>query len=88
MGDDANTGSVANRLRALIVESVEDIKDADAVTSDANLMDMGMDSLSGLDLLLAMEEEFGVRFPEEMLTNEVFESHGTLLTALTSLGAG
>ncbi len=78
---------IADRLRTLIVENIEDIKDADAVTSDARLMDMGMDSVSGLDLMLGMEEEFNVKFPEEMMTNKVFESHATLEAALKSLGA-
>ena len=74
--------SVADRLRVLIVESIEEIEDGEAVTSDAQLADMGMDSVCGLDLLLAMEEEFKVEFPEEVLTNEVFASHRSLKTAL------
>ena len=79
--------SVSNRLRALILDNVEQVADASAVTGDARLAGLGMDSVSGLDLLLAMEEEFNVSFPNEMLTNEVFESHGTLEAALQSLGA-
>lgn len=78
--------TVADRLRDLIVESIDEIKDTNAVTSGTRLADMGMDSVSGLDLLLAMEEEFDVKFPEDLLTNEVFESHSSLETALKSLG--
>ena len=80
------TPPVADRLRDLIVESIDEINGADTLTSDARLADLGMDSVSGLDLLLAMEEEFDVRFPEELLTNEVFESPGSLETVLKSLG--
>ena len=79
--------SIADRLRELIVANVETITDPDTVTADAQLENMGLESVSGLNLLLAMEEEFAVKFPEEMLSNEVFASPRSLENALTLLDA-
>ena len=77
---------VTDRLRSLIVQSIERSTDAHTVTPDARLADLGLDSVSGLSLLLAMEEEFDVTFPEDLLTNDVFESLASLETALKALG--
>lgn len=79
--------SVFDRLKTLIVLTIDGLEDGSGVTRDAKLVDLGMDSMSGLDLLLAMEEEFVVRFPQHLLTNETFDSRGSLEAALHSLGA-
>jgi acyl carrier protein len=36
--------------------------------------------------MLALEEEFDVEFPDEMLTRSAFESIGSIAGALTTLG--
>ena len=38
-----------------------------------------------LNLLIALEAEFGVEFPDAMLTREVFESVASLRTAIAEL---
>ena len=81
-----SASSIVERLRVLIVEAIDEIDDVDILTTAAKLRDLGIDSVSGLNLLLAMEEEFDVKFPEDMLTNEVFESPSSLAAALKSLG--
>ena len=83
-----STPSLADRLKELVIDNINGIEDAGTLTSEARLVDLGMDSVSGLGLLLAIEEEFEVRVPEDLLmANETFEICGNLETALQSLGA-
>lgn len=83
----STTSSLFERLRELIADTLLWLENPGAVTRDAKLAELGMDSLSGLDLLLAMEEEFEVRFPQELLTATTFDTCESLEAALKSLGA-
>ena len=47
---------------------------SDILTTDVNLFDVGLKSLSSLRLVLVLEDEFGVQFPEAMLTRETFST--------------
>ena len=52
---------------------------------DANLEDLGLDSLRAVDLLIALEDNFGVFFPESLLTEETFRTASTLRAAIKQL---
>ena len=41
---------------------------------DLNLFDLGLDSMSIVDFLAAIEDEFGVELPEDELNEDVFTS--------------
>ncbi len=44
--------------------------DEDAITAEATLADdLGIDSLDAVELVMALEEEFGVKIPDEELQN-------------------
>ncbi len=43
--------------------------DGAEIDMDTNLYDLGIDSLSSLEILVALEKKFGVRVPEESLQN-------------------
>lgn len=60
---------------------------AEALTLDdrASLFDAGLTSHASVNLLIALEAEFGVEFPDAMLTREVFESVASLRTAIAEL---
>lgn len=51
----------------------------------ASLMDLGLDSMGSIQLLLELEETFGVTFPDEALTTEVFASPESLWKTLDGL---
>jgi acyl carrier protein len=68
---------ICNRLK-LSGESVE-------LAMDADLNSMGLDSSSALNLMLDLEEEFGVFFPESMFTEETFETPNSLWKSLQAL---
>lgn len=72
-------------IKDLVVEHVEPIDSVDELADDAVLRDLGMDSMSALNLMLDLEEEFDVQFPEELLTDETFRSAASLAEAIEML---
>jgi acyl carrier protein len=74
-------------LKELIVEHVVGLDSLDQVSDNSDLVDLGLDSMAGLNLLLDMEEEFEVQFPEEYLTAEVFSTPMTLAAAIKAIPA-
>jgi acyl carrier protein len=55
------------------------------LTEDTVLRDLGLDSLSMVDLLATLESSYGVRFRDDALTMETFRTPGTLWAALSGL---
>ena len=52
------------RVKEIIVEELG--VEADKVTSEASFMDdLGADSLDTVELVMALEEEFGIEIPDE-----------------------
>lgn len=59
---------------------------ADGLPDDTNLYSAGMTSHASVNVMLALEEEFDVEFPDEMLTRGAFESINSISGALATLG--
>lgn len=57
----------------------------DPLPPDANLRELGLDSLAAIDLLLDLEQTFGVVFPEELLTEETFRTARSIARAVARL---
>ena len=56
--------SVIDRVNAIIVENLG--CDEDQITMDAHFVDdLGADSLDQVELIMALEEEFGIEIPDE-----------------------
>ncbi|MBL8142764.1 MAG: acyl carrier protein [Acidobacteria bacterium] len=56
--------SVADKVKSIIVENLG--VDEDEVTPDASFQeDLGADSLDVVELVMALEEQFGVEIPDE-----------------------
>ena len=54
----------ADRVKKIVVEHLG--VEADKVTEDASFIDdLGADSLDIVELVMAMEEEFGIEIPDE-----------------------
>jgi acyl carrier protein len=62
--------------------------DASAIAADADLHQAGLTSHATVNLMLALEEHFGVEFPERMLRRRVFDSIATIEAAIAELTAG
>jgi acyl carrier protein len=58
----------------------------DALDDGANLYSAGMTSHASVNVMLALEEEFDVEFPDAMLTRNAFESIDSIATSLVTLG--
>ena len=55
---------IAERVKKIVVEQLG--VDANQVTEDANFVnDLGADSLDTVELVMALEEEFGCEIPDE-----------------------
>ena len=55
-----------------------DILDANKISTEADLFDAGMTSHASVKLMLALEDEFDLEFPDEMLQREFFSSVGRI----------
>ena len=55
---------IPEKVRGIIIEQLG--VDAEQVTEDASFVDdLGADSLDQMELVMALEEEFGVEIPDE-----------------------
>ncbi len=54
---------------------------------DLDLRDAGVDSLALVDLLIAVEDAFGIEFPDELLTGATFRTPAALWAAVSTLRA-
>jgi len=57
----------------------------DRLTEDTVLRDLGLDSLTMLDLLAIVERTYAVRFRDDALTLDTFRTPGTLWAVLSGL---
>jgi acyl carrier protein len=58
---------------------------ADSLAPDADLHQAGLTSHATVNLMLALEEHFGIEFPERMLRRRVFDTIATIEAAITEL---
>jgi len=59
--------------------------DATALADDADLYQAGMTSHASVNVMLALEAQFDVEFPDSMLKRGVFSSIATIREALETL---
>jgi acyl carrier protein len=75
-----DTGTSVEAVRAVLVETLG--LEGDAATMDADTRLFGslpeLDSMAVLEVLLALEERFGITIDGEDVTAESFESLGSL----------
>lgn len=65
MVGDAVSSDILQKLKKVIMEQL-DIKDESVIVESANIADdLGADSLGAVELIMAMEEEFGISIPDE-----------------------
>ena len=70
-----------DRIKALIVRSLnlQDVR-PDEIETDAPLFGagLGLDSVDALELVVALEKEFGIKIKSQEIGREVFSSVSTL----------
>lgn len=80
-----NEQSTCDRLVGVLREYLPRVKEDENVDPSAQLADLGLDSMNAINLMLDIEGEFEVDFPDSMLTPEVFHSVATLEQAILQL---
>ncbi|MFG2049358.1 phosphopantetheine-binding protein [Micromonospora sp. NPDC048935] len=58
------------------------------ITPDLSLPAQGLDSMGTVSLLLALEEEYEVSLPDDLLNVETFATAGRLWSVFEQLGVG
>jgi acyl carrier protein len=76
------------KIRTILKDHGRLTKDAEALADDADLYQAGMTSHASVNVMLALEGEFDVEFPDHMLKRSVFESIAAIRTAIDELTAG
>ena len=61
------------------------VVDVAHLSNDDDLFRLGMTSHASVSVMLALEDTFGVEFPEHMLRRSTFESIGSIRKAIAEL---
>jgi acyl carrier protein len=77
---------VDDTIRQVLAEHGQLLVDANKLSPEDDLFRMGMGSMASINVMLALEETFGVEFPEEMLTRNTFSTISSIKSALERLG--
>ncbi|HEX8306482.1 MAG TPA: acyl carrier protein [Jatrophihabitans sp.] len=57
---------------------------SEPITPESSLRDLGLDSMQAIELLFAVEDEFGYQLPDELMVDATFETAGSLWAAVTA----
>lgn len=74
------------RIRGVLAQHARLAVDPMSSPIDANLYDAGMTSHATVNVMLALEGEFDVEFPDELLNRNAFASIGSIRDALVAIG--
>lgn len=78
---------MTERIRAILKEHARLSTSVDEIAADADLYAAGLTSHATVNLMLGLENEFDVEFPERMLRRHVFESIASIEAAVGELKA-
>lgn len=82
----AEEGSqITDEIRRVLGKHARLVVDVADLSDDDDLFRLGMTSHASVSVMLALEDAFGVEFPEEMLRRRTFESIGSIRQAVTEL---
>jgi acyl carrier protein len=81
---DVTDATVSEKLLTVLAGHLPSIP-ADLDLATVSLPDLGLDSMSAIELVIAIEDTFGVQFPEEQLVRETFATYGSLETVVKSM---
>jgi acyl carrier protein len=72
-------------IRKVVAQHGRLSQDAGLLQRHANLYDAGLTSLATVSVMLALEDQFDVEFPESMLSRRTFESLDAIADAVGKL---
>lgn len=74
-----------DRIRAIVAQTVKLSKDISAISDNDDLYSLGLTSLTTVNLMLSIEDEFDIEFDDNMLSRQTFESITSLAEAIDEL---
>ena len=77
--------AVSEAIRKILKDHGRLDIDATSLKVDDDLYDAGMTSHASVNVMLAIESEFDIEFPDQMLSRGVFESIQSISSAVSSL---
>lgn len=82
-----NGDETRSRVRQVLAAQPALGFDLTALSDTADMYQAGMTSRASVSVMLALESEFGIEFPDSMLRRDVFESVAAMSTAIDKLRA-
>lgn len=79
--------AIISRIQEVIVNYAELGEKATTIGLDDDLFSLGMSSRASVGVMLGLESEFDIEFPDAMLRRDVFESIRAIAVAVSSLMA-
>ncbi|MGO9335209.1 MAG: acyl carrier protein [Acidimicrobiales bacterium] len=76
---------MTEEIRRVLGEYARLVVDVADLSDDDDLFRLGMTSHASVSVMLALEDAFGVEFPEHMLRKSTFESISSIRQAVTEL---
>jgi acyl carrier protein len=79
------------RVRSVVAEHAGLSEDAARLSGSADLFEQGMSSHASVAVMLALESEFEIEFPDEMLSKSHFgtiDSIGAAISEIAAAGSG
>ena len=78
---------IKDTIRKILRDQARLSVDVASLSDDADLYQAGMTSHASVNIMLALEGEFDVEFPDRMLKRSVFESIASMSAAIEELQA-
>ena len=75
------------KIRRILKEHGRLSRDAETLPPNADLYEAGMTSHASVNVMLALEGEFDLEFPDHMLKRSVFDSISSISAAIDELQA-
>lgn len=85
---DSTAAARTDSIRRILKEHGRLSVDAAELADDTDLYQAGMTSHASVNVMLALEGEFDVEFPDHMLKRGVFESVSAIRSAIDGLVGG
>lgn len=79
--------STAETVREIVVKHGKLPVDVGTIADDGDLYSAGLSSFASVQLMLAIEEEFDIEFPETMLNRGTFASIAAIAKAVDTICA-
>ncbi|HEY0514078.1 MAG TPA: phosphopantetheine-binding protein [Thermoanaerobaculia bacterium] len=82
---DMTMDDLGERLTRLLRKQLTFLAPGQELAPEASLRELGLNSMNAINLLLEIEEEFGVVVPDELLVADTFQNRVTLVGVIASL---